>query len=46
MQNRLGENLGAKVKINHLASGKGKLVISYNNTDEFEGILERLNLSE
>ncbi len=46
LQNRLGERLGAKVKINHLASGKGKLVISYNNTDEFEGILERLKLSE
>ena len=46
LQNRLGENLGAKVKIHHLASGKGKLVISYNNADEFEGILERLNLSE
>jgi len=46
LQNRLGENLGATVKIHHLASGKGKLVISYNNTDEFEGILERLNLSD
>ena len=46
LQNRLGENLGAKVKIHHQASGKGKLVISYNNTDEFEGILDRLDLSE
>ncbi len=46
LQNRLGERLGARVKINHLASGKGTLVISYNNTDEFEGILERLKLSE
>ena len=46
LQNRLGESLGAKVKIHHLASGKGKLVISYNNADEFEGILERLNLSD
>ena len=46
LQNRIGENLGAKVKIHHLASGKGKLVISYNDMDEFEGILERLNLAE
>ena len=46
LQNRIGENLGEKVKIHHLASGKGKLVISYNNADEFEGILERLNLSD
>jgi ParB family chromosome partitioning protein len=44
LQNRIGENLGARVRIQHQASGKGKLVISYNNTDEFEGILERLDL--
>lgn len=46
LQNRLGETLGARVRIQHLASGKGKLVISYNNPDEFEGILDRLDLSE
>ena len=46
LQNHLGETLGARVRIQHLASGKGKLVISYNNSDEFEGILERLNLSD
>ena len=46
LQNRLGETLGARVRIQHQASGKGKLVISYTNSDEFEGILERLNLSD
>ena len=46
LQTRLGETLGARVKIQHLVSGKGKLVISYNNPDEFEGILDRLDLSE
>jgi len=45
LQNRLGETLGARVLIQHQASGKGKLIISYNNADEFEGILERLDLS-
>jgi ParB family chromosome partitioning protein len=45
LQNRLGEALGARVRIQHQASGKGKLVISYNSADEFEGILERLDLS-
>jgi ParB family chromosome partitioning protein len=45
LQNRLGEALGARVRIQHQASGKGKLVISYNNADEFQGILERLDLS-
>jgi len=46
LQNRIGEILGTRVRIQHLASGKGKLVIAYNNSEEFEGILERLNLSE
>lgn len=46
LQNRLGETLCTKVRVQHQASGKGKLVISYNNADEFEGILDRLNLSE
>ena len=46
LQNRLGETLGARVRIQHQASGKGKLVISYNNSDEFEGILDRLDLSD
>jgi ParB family chromosome partitioning protein len=46
LQNRLGETLGARVRIQHQASGKGKLVIAFNNSDEFEGILERLNLSD
>lgn len=46
LQNRLGEALGTRVRIQHLASGKGKLVIAYNNSEEFEGILERLDLNE
>jgi ParB family chromosome partitioning protein len=46
LQNRLGETLGARVRIQHQASGKGKLVITYNSADEFEGILERLDLSD
>jgi ParB family chromosome partitioning protein len=46
LQARLGETLGARVRIQHQASGKGKLVIAYNTADEFEGILERLDLKE
>ena len=46
LQNRISEQLGARVRIQHLASGKGKLTIAYNNSDEFEGILERLDLKD
>jgi ParB family chromosome partitioning protein len=46
LQDRLSEALGARVRIQHQASGKGKLVISYTSSDELQGILDRLNLSE
>ncbi len=46
LQNRLEEALCAKVKIQHQASGKGKLVISYNTTDELEGILDHIKLPD
>ena len=43
LQERLSEKLGAKVAINHHPKGKGKLVISYTNLDELDGILKRIN---
>jgi ParB family chromosome partitioning protein len=35
----LADKLGAKVMFQHTASGKGKLVVTYNSLDELEGIL-------
>jgi ParB family chromosome partitioning protein len=45
LQNQISEALGARVHIQHQASGKGKLVINYTNADEFQGILDRLDLT-
>jgi ParB family chromosome partitioning protein len=42
LENELTEQLGARVSIQHQASGKGKLVIKYNSADELEGILDHL----
>lgn len=42
LQEDLAERLGAKVALQHTAKGKGKLVISYNNLDELDGILEHI----
>lgn len=42
LQTELSETLGAGVSIQHGAKGKGKLVISYNNLDELDGILEHI----
>ena len=43
LEQQLAENIGAKVEINYNKKGKGKLVISYTNLDELDGILNRIN---
>ncbi len=43
LQQKLSEQLGAKVAINHQANGKGKLVISYSSLDQLDGVLRRIN---
>jgi ParB family chromosome partitioning protein len=39
----LADKLGAKVLFQHTASGKGRLVVSYNSLDELEGILAHIS---
>ncbi len=42
LQADLSERLGAQVKLQQGAKGRGKLVIAYNSLDELEGILEHI----
>ncbi|SDU33483.1 ParB/RepB/Spo0J family partition protein [Halopseudomonas salegens] len=42
LQTDLSERLGAEVKIQHGARGKGKLVISYSSLDELDGVLAHI----
>jgi ParB family chromosome partitioning protein len=42
LETEIAEKLGAKVAFQHLASGKGKLIVSYNSLDELEGILAHI----
>ena len=42
LEDRLTQKLGAKVSIKHTKSGKGRLVIAYTNSDELQGILDRI----
>jgi ParB family transcriptional regulator, chromosome partitioning protein len=42
LETEIAEKLGAKVAFQHSASGKGKLVVSYNSLDELEGILAHI----
>jgi ParB family chromosome partitioning protein len=41
-QQELGDKLSAKVKINHLESGRGKIEISYKDMSELERLLSML----
>jgi ParB family chromosome partitioning protein len=43
LERELADKLGAKVAFQHGASGKGKLVVSYNSLDELEGILAHIS---
>ena len=38
----VSDKLGAKVKVEHSNKGSGRLVISYNNLDELDGILKHI----
>lgn len=38
----ISEKLGAKVRVDHTKKGAGKLIISYNNLDELDGILKHI----
>ncbi len=42
LEQELGERLGAPVRIQYNARGKGKLVVSYNSLDELDGILAHI----
>ncbi|MFQ5487771.1 MAG: ParB/RepB/Spo0J family partition protein [Gammaproteobacteria bacterium] len=42
LQEELAERLGASVRFQHSASGKGRLVIQYGSLEELEGILAHI----
>ena len=42
LQDDLAQKLGARVQIQHSASGRGRLVLSYGSLDELDGILAHI----
>jgi ParB family chromosome partitioning protein len=42
LQDDLTDKLGAQVSLQHKATGKGKVVITYNSLDELDGILQHI----
>ncbi|XQW85137.1 ParB/RepB/Spo0J family partition protein [Thalassotalea piscium] len=43
LEQNLSEKLGAQVSIKHSKKGKGKMVISYTNLEELDGIVSRFS---
>ena len=46
LEENLGTILGQPVRIQHTASGKGKMIIRYNSLEELDGVLERMGLKQ
>jgi len=42
LQDKLSDQLGAPVSIEHNAKGRGRLIFKYNSLDELEGILSHI----
>jgi ParB family transcriptional regulator, chromosome partitioning protein len=42
LETQLSDKLGARVAIRHSATGKGRLIVTYNSLDELDGILEHI----
>ncbi|WP_286263812.1 ParB/RepB/Spo0J family partition protein [Thalassotalea atypica] len=43
LEQNLSERIGSQVNISHNKKGKGKLVISYANLEELDGIISKIN---
>jgi ParB family chromosome partitioning protein len=43
LQDDLSQKLGARVQIQHQASGKGRVVLTYGSLDELDGILSHIH---
>jgi ParB family transcriptional regulator, chromosome partitioning protein len=42
LEQRLAQHLGARVKLDHRANGRGRVTISYHSLDELDGVLSRI----
>ena len=45
LEERIADNLGARVELLTMPSGKGKLVIHFSSNDGFSSLIEKLNLA-
>jgi ParB family chromosome partitioning protein len=46
LERAIGDKMGAPIKIQHGAKGKGKIVIQYNSLDELDGVLRHMGVDQ
>jgi len=46
LERRVSDKVGAPIKIQHGAKGKGKIVIQYNSLDELDGVLKHMGVEQ
>ena len=44
LEERIAEQVGLPVRVQHTAAGKGKITFAYSRLDELEGLLQKLNV--
>ncbi|PCI70428.1 MAG: chromosome partitioning protein ParB [Gammaproteobacteria bacterium] len=46
LERRMTDKMGAPIKIQHGAKGKGKITITYNSLDELDGVLKHMGIEQ
>jgi len=46
LERRISDKVGAPIKIQHGAKGKGKIIIQYSSLDELDGVLRHMGLEQ
>ncbi|PHS20553.1 MAG: chromosome partitioning protein ParB [Kangiella sp.] len=46
LERRIADKIGAPIKIQHGAKGKGKITITYNSLDELDGVLKHMGVEQ
>ena len=46
LERRISDKIGAAIKIQHSAKGKGKIIIQYSSLDELDGVLKHMGVEQ
>jgi ParB family chromosome partitioning protein len=46
LERRISDKIGAAIKIQHSAKGKGKIIIQYSSLEELDGVLKHMGVEQ